>query len=126
MIGPCVKIGGMPQKDPEAARKSRRDWAKRNPDVVRKHNKKNQPIYLQRNRDYVNEIKSRTPCLDCGVQYHPQVMEYDHVRGDKVDAVAYLVRTRRSIKVIQTEIDKCELVCANCHRMRTVRRRESE
>lgn len=72
----------------------------------------------KRNALYVIEAK-KNPCVDCGNTFHPVAMDFDHVRGEKINEVAYLVSHARSIRVIQEEIDKCELVCANCHRVRT-------
>ena len=62
------------------------------------------------------------PCTDCGVQYLPCVMEWDHVAGDKVANVGDM-GTRYSLADIMAEAAKCELVCANCHRLRTHNRR---
>ena len=80
---------------------------------------------LQTNRDWyalhrekVDAIKRTQPCLDCFRTYPPCVMEYHHTKEDKKDTVSRLLG-RRKWSVIQTEIDKCELLCANCHRIRT-------
>lgn len=59
------------------------------------------------------------PCADCGERYPPIVMDLDHVRGEKVRNVARMVRDRHSLKSIEAEIEKCEVVCANCHRLRS-------
>ena len=66
------------------------------------------------------ELK-RSPCLDCGISYPPEVMEFDHVpgRGGKLHNVSRL----HSLRAILAEIEKCDLVCANCHRVRTSKRR---
>jgi hypothetical protein len=61
------------------------------------------------------ELKNK-PCMDCDVKYHPAIMEYDHVRGEKVANVSHL---------LLNEIAKCDLVCANCHRMRGYKRLEA-
>ena len=55
------------------------------------------------------------PCLDCGGQFHSSQMDFDHVRGQKVSEVPIL----RSNAAILEEAAKCEVVCANCHRVRT-------
>lgn len=70
-----------------------------------------------RNREYLDKAKEG-PCVDCGVQYPPYVMDFDHVRGEKKDKVSNVARSA-SIERLQAEIDKCDLVCANCHRERT-------
>ncbi len=60
------------------------------------------------------------PCVDCG-EMDPVVLEFDHLR-DKSFCVG-LELTRRRWQDILDEIAKCEVVCANCHRRRTARRR---
>lgn len=68
---------------------------------------------------YVTDIKSAGSCTDCGNQFHPAAMDFDHVGTDKVAPVSQLVANNVSYKRIDAEIAKCELVCANCHRVRT-------
>ena len=66
-------------------------------------------------------LKEADPCLDCGVSYPYYVMEYDHVRGEKKERLNRLV-ARGARKAAYEELEKCELVCANCHRVRTQER----
>jgi hypothetical protein len=73
-------------------------------------------------RDYVNELKKK-PCMDCGRVYPPYVMEFDHVRGTKDRSISRAVRDLLSWQRLEAEIAKCDLVCANCHRIRTFARR---
>ena len=67
---------------------------------------------------YIREYKERYPCADCKVAYPYYVMDFDHVRGKKHANVMELVPTL-SKKKIDEEIAKCEIVCSNCHRIRT-------
>ncbi len=72
-----------------------------------------------RNRAYINKIKGG-PCSDCKQVFPPCVMEFDHRnRNTKYNAVANMASSHWSLKKIQEEIDKCDLVCSNCHAIRT-------
>jgi len=71
---------------------------------------------------YLRDLKTKTPCIDCGINYPYYVMDFDHVRGRKHANVMELVSTL-SKKKIDEEIAKCEIVCSNCHRIRTHVRR---
>jgi len=71
---------------------------------------------------WIREIKSSNPCTDCGVTYPWYVMDFDHVLGKKINDVSLMVTNRVSKQKIQEEIDKCEVVCSNCHRIRTFTR----
>ncbi len=63
------------------------------------------------------------PCADCGIKYPPYVMDFDHLDGDtKEFGICYMRRHRMAFDKIVAEIEKCEVVCANCHRERTNQR----
>jgi len=64
------------------------------------------------------------PCTDCRKKYPPECMELDHVRGRKIGHISKLIQTR-GIRVCIREAAKCDLVCANCHRIRTMGRRKA-
>jgi len=70
-------------------------------------------------REFVRNYKAGKPCLDCGQSYPYYIMEFDHVYGVKRRNISDLT----TIASIRLEIPKCELVCANCHRERTFKRR---
>ncbi|WP_460795636.1 hypothetical protein [Microbacterium sp. GXF0217] len=63
------------------------------------------------------------PCADCG-ESDPVVLDFDHLPGfTKSFEIGRAVGgSTRSWKLIRQEIDKCEVVCANCHRRRGARR----
>lgn len=63
------------------------------------------------------------PCVDCG-EADPVVLEFDHLR-DKLRNVTGMANARMPWSKIRAEIEKCEVVCANCHRRRTARRLNS-
>lgn len=69
-------------------------------------------------KEYVWTLK-RNPCTDCGQSYHPFVMDFDHIGDDKVYNIYEMVHSGYSLETVKAEIAKCELVCANCHRLRT-------
>jgi hypothetical protein len=66
---------------------------------------------------WLHELKSQ-PCLDCGGEFNPYLMDYDHVRGVKCGNVSKMAVNCSKIKVLE-EISKCDLVCAMCHGKRT-------
>lgn len=59
------------------------------------------------------------PCQDCVQRFPPEAMDFDHVRGEKVETITDMWSWSRAR--VLSEIAKCEVVCANCHRIRTVR-----
>lgn len=94
---------------------------------TRNHYQENKQYYSDKRkrqvdtvREWIREYKSNYPCKDCLGMFHYSQMDFDHLRdkefnlGDK--------NKHTSIARVQKEIDKCELVCANCHRLRTFQR----
>lgn len=76
-------------------------------------------------KGYVSGYLDTHPCVDCG-EADKVVLDFDHVRGDKVCEVSVMVgRGYRLWKIIE-EIEKCEVRCANCHRRVTVKRRKEQ
>lgn len=68
-------------------------------------------------RPLVNLLKAG-PCLDCGVSYPPCVMDFDHREpGTKRFNVSQMAGQDEA--TIRAEVAKCDLVCSNCHRLRT-------
>lgn len=100
----------------------------RNPEVKRAYNRKWYLANAERVKGqlnerrkaasaYVNDIK-RQPCTDCGQTFPPAAMEFDHVRGTKQALISKMCNRGQQPAVIAAEIAKCDLVCANCHRIR--------
>ena len=102
--------------------------------VTAKQKKVNRKCYLKHKASIIARLKARQkerravilahknkPCADCGIQYPYYVMDFDHVRGEKIKAVGHL-SWNAGLKRILAEIAKCDLVCSNCHRERTQKR----
>jgi hypothetical protein len=76
---------------------------------------------IKARRDLIRKAKDR-PCMDCGNGYPYYVMDFDHTDDNKEYTVGTMIGRRLSLAVIQAELDKCEIVCSNCHRERTHQR----
>lgn len=73
---------------------------------------------------FIRALKEASPCMDCDEHFPYYVMDFDHVRGEKKFDLARAGAKAISFRMIQEEIDKCDLVCANCHRVRTHERKK--
>jgi hypothetical protein len=107
----------MPYKDQDKQREAWRRYYYRNKDKIRA--KQNKKECFKRNRKYVDELRSSTPCTDCKQIYPAICMDFDHISDDKSFDICYMVCNSYSLERIKLEIAKCEVVCSNCHRIRT-------
>jgi hypothetical protein len=70
-------------------------------------------------RSAISTMKLELGCIDCGYAEHPEALDFDHVRGVK----RHEISQSRNATELFNELEKCEVVCANCHRVRTRSRR---
>ncbi len=100
--------------------------------LIKNHYNTNKQYYLlkakKRNKNLRDEVNNflcqyllKNPCVDCG-EKDITVLEFDH-KGEipKFKAISHLIRARSSLEMIQKEVSKCEVRCANCHRRKTAR-----
>ena len=98
---------------------------------IRSHYERNKKYYLLkaklRNEANRKEIKAyiwnylnNNPCVDCG-EKDPIVLEFDHL-SDKIADISTMYRNY-TLQKVKTEIEKCQVRCANCHRRKTANER---
>ena len=66
-------------------------------------------------RELLNRLKSRRRCTDCNGKFHSCQMDFLRKDGTKSTVSRLLLRSQ---KAIMAEIELCDLVCANCGRLR--------
>lgn len=95
----------------------------------REHYRDNKANYLDasnrtkyRLRTDIQMLKATTPCTDCKKHYPYYVMHYDHTGTDKEADINHMVNQKRGRAAVMAEIAKCDVVCANCHAIRTYNR----
>lgn len=71
--------------------------------------------------EFIIEYLIMHPCVDCG-ETNPLVLQFDHVNDNKKLSISTMVSQRYSLKTIAKEIEKCEVRCANCHTIETMKR----
>lgn len=117
----------MPYKDPGKKRTNHSRYMK---EVWYPKNRKKHIGYVDNVKRKISlfiwNYKKNGVCCDCGIlgDKHPEIMDFDHLRDKKFNISEFKNHTSGFNKVKQ-EIKKCELVCANCHRIRTVKRKMS-
>lgn len=108
----------MPYKDKEKEKASRKLWWS-NLSPERKKEKQDKANIRSKNvKKFLANYKLEKGCLDCGYNKHHSALDFDHVSGTKELNVCFA----KSIGQATKEIKKCEVVCSNCHRIRTYNR----
>ena len=78
-------------------------------------------VRISERREYIRAYKKERGCQDCGYSEHVVALQFDHVRGTKKAHVSNMLNC--SWETLLKEIEKCEVVCANCHHVRTMSER---
>lgn len=90
----------------------------------RRAEKSSNPSHIgrkNRNRKNLLDYLQEHPCVDCG-ESDPIVLQFDHLDASKKSFnVSSAVCHGWGWKKIKEEIDKCDVVCANCHLRRTAK-----
>jgi len=119
----------MPAKDPERRRATSRAWYARHKDSF-------EDAYLARrntNRTkcsraiaaWYGELKSTLVCKRCG-ESHPACLQFHHSDPTKKEiSIADAVRRGFGVSRLLAELDKCEVLCANCHAKHHARERSA-
>lgn len=73
--------------------------------------------YIEK-KTFLDAIKVSNGCDDCGEHFPAVCVDFDHRNPEtKVSNVSRLLSC--SWETLEKEIAKCDIVCANCHRLRT-------
>lgn len=99
-----------------------------------KHRKTNpfpkwkQDLYLEKIKERTKRLRAivlkakNKPCTDCKTSFPYMCMDFDHVKGEKEFNIGHY--SHYGEKRLIDEIAKCEVVCSNCHRVRTFKKEQ--
>lgn len=105
----------MPFNDKEQATKYQREWYHRNKEKVLERRKQRR-IGI---RDWFRRYKNKLFCIECG-ENHPACLQFHHRSREEKSFTISNVAGRQdvSLKRLVQEIEKCEVLCVNCHAKR--------
>lgn len=99
----------------EALRKYHRDWYHANKATIRPKKSARAKWHRKLTRRICDEIKMFFGCKICGYRQHPKALEFHHRNpAEKLFNIACAV-TGLGLPRIFAEMDKCDILCANCH-----------
>lgn len=76
------------------------------------------PSHVQRNIDIINNFKNK-PCALCNNQYENYNMQIDHI-DPSIKLFDICQMKSRKVEYLQNELDKCQVLCALCHRKKSI------
>lgn len=102
-------------------RKHQSSWYKKHQKEQRSRVAKNSKESKNRNQRYIYDYLLSHPCITCG-ESDIIVLEFDHLVAEEKDgSVSRMAAGGFSLKKIKEEIQKCQVLCANCHRRKTAK-----
>jgi hypothetical protein len=105
------------ERHPERIRKARAVYRRTHADEMRSRDR----LASAKFRAALDAFKLQAGCVDCGYKEHPCALDFDHIYGKKVTSPSLCGSITSALK----EALKCQVRCANCHRIRTFERRKS-
>lgn len=100
-------------RNKELQKQRQREWYRNNKDkLITAQRKKRRKL-----RAWFDEILSKLACIHCG-QNHPATLDFHHRDSSEKDGtVSSMLKNRFSKRLALKEIEKCDVLCANCHRI---------
>jgi uncharacterized membrane protein (UPF0182 family) len=103
----------MPSKD--EVRKYNRDYYQRNREQLLKNQAEKNKRFAENRRKWLVDYKKTLECARCG-ENHPATLTFHHRdSSEKSFEIGNALKLGVGLKRLLAEIDKCEVVCANCH-----------
>lgn len=134
------------QKNKEDQKEYQKEYRQKNKERIAIYRNKYNKEWRQNNKVYTKEYNRKRyltssirqvylipkyegiPCLDCGGVFQYCSMHFDHRPGEvksfNIANKCCLNTTPNTIDMIEAEINKCDFVCANCHAVRTWKRKQ--
>lgn len=114
----------MPSNDPTYQSKYIKKHYQDNKEYYREKARQRKAELLPKRKAIIARYKTMKGCVDCGFNSHPEALDFDHLR-DKEFLVSAGVNGMIAWSRIKAEVAKCEVRCANCHRIKTAERRST-
>jgi len=94
-------------------------WKKDNPENLKQQQVRQFEKRMARKKElqeWVNNKKLEIGCSICGYKEFAECLQYHHIdKGNKKNTISTLLSSFYTKERIQEEIDKCIVLCANCH-----------
>lgn len=104
------------ENNSEKLKKYRKEWYERNKENERIKAKERQSTRRKEFRDWFNLYKKNLKCEKCGFN-HPAALDFHHLNSkEKEFNISQLKRFGNKEKLLK-EIEKCMVLCSNCHRI---------
>lgn len=114
-----TKKDGLQHYCSECDKKFQKEWYLKNKERLVEKAKISTKKYKEIARDYIVEYLKSHPCIKCG-EPDIVVLEFDHIEAKKY-GISDMIIKGYSLNSIISEINKCQVLCCNCHRRKTAK-----
>lgn len=109
----------MPYKDKKDQAKAAKKHYENNKEEIKERAKLNKVESVGKNKQFIWDYLKESQCKECG-EKDPIVLQFDHL-GNKKGNISDMTNSGCSLKTLNEEIDKCQILCANCHLKKTAK-----
>ena len=114
--GECPMCGGKPTEGYVHCDTCRSIKAERMVRYNKRHGYADAKRRYRERRAWWREIRSQYSCQECG-EAHPATLDFHHRDpSQKLFTIAAAAASRMAKEKVLAEIEKCDVLCANCHR----------
>ena len=104
------------EKNLEKLKQYRNEWYERNKTAERLKAKERQSIRRKEFKEWFNLYKESLKCTECGFS-HPAALDFHHINPNEKEFTISKLKHFGSKEKLLKEIEKCVVLCANCHRI---------
>lgn len=72
-------------------------------------------VATNKKREFWKLFKTKLQCIRCG-ENHPACLDFHHRDASKKRFNVSYAMIRMNLKEVELEIEKCDVLCSNCHR----------
>jgi hypothetical protein len=94
-------------------------WQRRNPEKVKGYRMKS----MAEKYTFYTQYKNKSVCSKCGFN-DSRILEFHHINGEKKFSIS--LGLFKPLKELKEEIEKCIVLCPNCHRLEHLNRPETQ
>ena len=88
-----------------------KQWKEKNPEYIKEYQRE----YRKKKRNFISNYKLSKGCDVCGYNKCASALDFHHNNGNKEYNIGGIARRISDTNKIKKEMEKCTVLCRNCH-----------